>query len=31
MPVAIVPIGFPAEDPEPPARIRKEDAVVTIS
>lgn len=29
-PVAIVPIGFPAEDSEPPARIRREDAVVTV-
>lgn len=29
-PVAIVPIGFPAEDPEPPARIPREEGVVTI-
>lgn len=29
-PVAIVPIGFPAEDPGPPARIPRQDAVVTI-
>ncbi len=29
-PVAIVPIGFPAEDPAPPARIRRGDAVVYL-
>jgi nitroreductase len=29
-PVAIVPIGFPAEHPEPPPRVPKEEAVVFV-
>ncbi|MFQ5881359.1 MAG: nitroreductase family protein [Candidatus Methylomirabilales bacterium] len=29
-PVAIVPIGFPAEQPEPPPRVPKEEAVVFV-
>ena len=30
-PVAIVPIGFPAEHPEPPPRVPKEEAVVFVT
>ncbi|MGR3311687.1 MAG: nitroreductase family protein [Candidatus Brocadiales bacterium] len=30
-PIAIVPIGYPAESPAPPGRVKKEEAVIMVS